>query len=128
VNRSAAALRQKKDASASNRENVDLAEDDHEVRTNGFALCPRPRWLAGGAMFLYNRQHITGKKEKNPRSLAREFPRAVSGPARRIMTIKAGHTLDGMVLERGGGLTLEVLTVSYVDMTPYISWKRIAVL
>jgi hypothetical protein len=47
------------------------------------------------------------------------------------MTIKAGHTVihtpDGMVLERGGGLALEVLTYKLHRHDTTISWEPIAV-
>ena len=50
-----------------------------------------------------------------------------------IMVIKAGrtHTPDGWcwsVVVGDLALKLTYCKLSYVDMTPYISWKRIAVL
>jgi hypothetical protein len=96
--------------------NMNLAEDDREVRTQTpvsfMHTSAVARSLASGAMFIDNPQHITGKKKKKFLSLAREFPRGLADPQEEnssIMAIKAGHTPDGIVLERGGGLDLKVL-------------------
>jgi hypothetical protein len=73
----------KEDTPANDRDR-DLAEDDHEVQTMLYAHV-RGGSLAGGAMFLIHnpQQQSQWKKERNPRSLSREFPRGFSGPARR---------------------------------------------
>jgi hypothetical protein len=75
-----------------------------------------------GAMFLVHDQRT--------RTLAREFPRGFSGPARKQFNYDHQgwtHTPDVMVLERGGGLALEVLTYRLRRHDTTISWEPIAV-